>query len=500
MCRTLRERLWATAVWTTIGFFVVNLFAIIAAVITSSLATRWLGSWLPSGWTVRWYASAWEEFQLDDVLFTTFQVVFLVVLIAGVTGVPAAYALARRDFADKSILMLLFLLPPLVPPITYGIPLATVLHETNLAGSVAGVDRCQSGADRPVRDPDTFGSLLARYADNWEAPDGRTIRLRLNKPFGLLTDALAHPSSSTAFMMPERIARTPPTEQVKDMIGSGPLRFRADSPTVMAATCDVIFSCLPDLHAIESVALGPDGILSRARPGAALFEMSTNSAALVRQLHDAFRAKGAHMLDAPISGGAGGAIAGRLAMWVGGDRSVFDRCKLALDAMADRVVHVGPSGAGLVTKLVHNCSSQAMQAALAEVFVMGVKAGADPVALWEAIRQGSVGRRRAYDCLIDEFLPGTYDSPSAALRIVHKDMMVATGLARDLGVPMRFANLALADIVEAMNRGWSERDARCVMLLPQERAGVHIHADPERIQAVLDKDPPAPTDTRRGKP
>jgi putative spermidine/putrescine transport system permease protein len=139
MRRTLRERLWAAAVWTTIGFFVVNLFAIIAAVITSSFATRWLGSWLPSGWTLSWYASAWEEFQLSDVLFVTFQVVFLVVLVAGLTGVPAAYALARRDFRGKSILMLLCLLPLLVPPITYGIPLATVLYETNLAGSVAGV-------------------------------------------------------------------------------------------------------------------------------------------------------------------------------------------------------------------------------------------------------------------------------------------------------------------------------------------------------------------------
>jgi putative spermidine/putrescine transport system permease protein len=139
MRRTLRERLWATAVWTTIGFFVVNLLAIIAAVITSSFATRWLGSWLPSGWTVAWYVSAWDEFQLGDVLFVTFQVVFLVVLIAGAAGVPAAYALARRDFRGKSILLLLFLLPLLVPPITYGIPLATVLYETNLAGSVAGV-------------------------------------------------------------------------------------------------------------------------------------------------------------------------------------------------------------------------------------------------------------------------------------------------------------------------------------------------------------------------
>jgi putative spermidine/putrescine transport system permease protein len=136
---TLGERAWTTVVWTFVGFFILNLLALIATVVTSSFATRWLRSWLPSGWTVRWYASAWTEFQLDDVLLTTFQTVFLVVVIAGVLGVPAAYALARRDFPGKRLVMLLFLLPLLVPPITFGIPLATVLYQTGLAGSMAGV-------------------------------------------------------------------------------------------------------------------------------------------------------------------------------------------------------------------------------------------------------------------------------------------------------------------------------------------------------------------------
>lgn len=137
--RTLGERLWAGAVWTFVGFFVVNVVAMIAAVVTSSFATRWLRSWLPSGWTTQWYGSAWGEFQLGDVLLVTFEVVFLVVALSGLLGVPAAYALARREFPGKKLLMLLFLIPLLVPPITYGIPLATVLYQANLAGSMAGV-------------------------------------------------------------------------------------------------------------------------------------------------------------------------------------------------------------------------------------------------------------------------------------------------------------------------------------------------------------------------
>jgi putative spermidine/putrescine transport system permease protein len=136
---TLGAKLWAAAIWALVGFFILNLLAMIGTVVVSSFATRWLGTWLPAGFTTRWYASAWDEFQLGDVLSVTFQIVFLVVFLSGLLGVPAAYALARRDFPGKRLVMLLFLLPLLVPPITFGIPLATVLYRTGLAGSMSGV-------------------------------------------------------------------------------------------------------------------------------------------------------------------------------------------------------------------------------------------------------------------------------------------------------------------------------------------------------------------------
>lgn len=133
------SKLWITGVWAFVGFFVVNLLAMIASVVTSSFATRWLGTWFPAGWTTRWYSSAWSEFQLDDVLLVTFEVVGAVVVISGLLGVTAAYALARREFAGKKMVMLVILLPLIVPPITFGIPLATVLYQTGLAGTFWGV-------------------------------------------------------------------------------------------------------------------------------------------------------------------------------------------------------------------------------------------------------------------------------------------------------------------------------------------------------------------------
>ena len=139
IAQTWPQRLWAFGVWLVMAFFVVNLLALIGAVVASSLATRWLGTWFPAGWTFKWYVSAWSEFQLVDVLGVTFEIVGLVVLISGLIGVPAAYVLARREFPGKRFVTLLFLLPLLVPPITYGIPLATTLYQSGLAGTVAGV-------------------------------------------------------------------------------------------------------------------------------------------------------------------------------------------------------------------------------------------------------------------------------------------------------------------------------------------------------------------------
>lgn len=136
---TVGSKLWATAVWVITGFFILNVVAMIATVVTSSVSTRWLRSWLPEAVTTHWYLSAWHEFQLGDVLLTTFELVFTVVALAGLLGVPAAYALARRDFPCKRLVLLAFLLPLLVPPVTFGIPLATVLYQAGLGGTFWGV-------------------------------------------------------------------------------------------------------------------------------------------------------------------------------------------------------------------------------------------------------------------------------------------------------------------------------------------------------------------------
>lgn len=137
--KTVAERLWAFAIWALVIFFIINVVALVAAVVVNSFGTRWFNAWLPAGFTTRWYVAAWQEFQLNEVLIVTFEVVGAVVVLSGLLGVPAAYALARRNFPGKRIILLLFLLPMMIPPITFGIPLATVLYQLHLGGAMSGV-------------------------------------------------------------------------------------------------------------------------------------------------------------------------------------------------------------------------------------------------------------------------------------------------------------------------------------------------------------------------
>jgi 3-hydroxyisobutyrate dehydrogenase-like beta-hydroxyacid dehydrogenase len=273
----------------------------------------------------------------------------------------------------------------------------------------------------------------------------------------------------------------------------------AATAKAVAEACEVVFTSLPGPPEFQSVALGEDGLAAGFKPGCVLFDLTTNAPSLVRRLHQVYAEKGFHLLDAPVSGGPAGAKSGRLAIWVGGDRSIFDKYKKELDAIGDAARWIGPIGAGSVAKLVHNCAGYAIQTALAEVFSMGIKGGVDALALWEAVRSGAQGRSRTFDRLGDRFLVNAYDPPSFALKLAHKDMRLATDLGRELGVPMRIANLAYAELTEAINRGWENRDSRSPMLLQLERAGLKVEVDAKLVQEVLERDPPfGGLDPKRG--
>lgn len=262
----------------------------------------------------------------------------------------------------------------------------------------------------------------------------------------------------------------------------------APTPKAVAEQSDVVLTSLPGPPEVEQVAMGENGLIHGLKPGSAYFDLSTSSPTLIRKIAAEMAKNGVFALDAPVSGGPSGANSGQLAVWVGGDRGAFDKFKHVLDGFSDAPFYVGPVGAGEVAKLVHNCMGYITTAGLAEVFTMGVKAGVEPLAIWEAVRQGALGRRGVFERMIDQFLVNKYDPPNFALRLAHKDMTLATNLGREVKVPMRLANMALEEMTEAMNRGWSGRDSRSMMILQQERAGVEIAVEPARIKEILDRD------------
>jgi 3-hydroxyisobutyrate dehydrogenase-like beta-hydroxyacid dehydrogenase len=262
----------------------------------------------------------------------------------------------------------------------------------------------------------------------------------------------------------------------------------ADTPQQVMEVSEVVFTSLPGPPEVQAVVLGENGLIHGVRPGKVYFDLSTNSPTLLRHIHAEFAKVGAHVLDAPVSGGPRGARSGRLAIWVGGDREMYDQYKPVLDAIGDKPYYVGPIGAGSIAKLVHNCTGYILQTALAETFSMGIKAGVDPLVLWQAVRHGALGRRQTFDSLTEHFLPGHFDPPDFALRLARKDVSLAVEVGREFDVPMRLANLTYAELTEALNRGWGQRDSRVAMLLQEERAGVDVHVPQEKIQEILDSD------------
>lgn len=265
------------------------------------------------------------------------------------------------------------------------------------------------------------------------------------------------------------------------------------SAAEIASQCDIIFTSLPGPAEVEAVATGPGGVLEGIRPGGVYIDLSTSRPTLIRQIEPKFRAKGAHVLDAPVSGGKTGAQSRNLAVMVGGERDVFERVKPVLDAFGDKVFYAGAIGAGAVCKLVHNMIGHGIRQAIAEGITLGVKAGVDPEAVWECVRRGSVGRMSGlHGGLPATVFKGEFEPPSFALELARKDIRLATELGREFNVPMPVANIAEQLAIASMNRGWGAKDSSITFLLQEEAAGVQVrapHIDPAKAAKFISTHP-----------
>lgn len=265
-------------------------------------------------------------------------------------------------------------------------------------------------------------------------------------------------------------------EQAQPILDAG-ARW-ADSAAEVAAQADIVLSSLPGPPQVEQVGIGAGGILEGIRPGAIWVDMSTSSPLLVRTLNEKFEAKGAAMVDAPVTGGPQHCRSGELAIFLGATDEQRERVAPVLDHLATEVLHVGGLGSGAVAKLVNNAAGLAAWSLISEVISLGVKAGVDHQMIHNVLLKGGFGR----GLILSQMVPGiafkhNYEPAGFALNLGRKDVALATSLARDLNVPMPMLNLVEQNAVEVVQRGHGNKDMAVIFSLQEERAGVAMHDD-----------------------
>jgi 2-hydroxy-3-oxopropionate reductase len=208
----------------------------------------------------------------------------------------------------------------------------------------------------------------------------------------------------------------------------------AVSGKAAAAGKDVVITMLPNSPHVKEAVLGPDGVIEGVKPGAVVVDMSSIAPAASREIGAALKAKNADFLDAPVSGGEPKAVDGTLAIMAGGDRAVFEKVKPVLEKMGSSVVLVGDIGAGNVTKLANQIVVALNIAAVSEAFVLAVKAGVDPRAVFDAIKGGLAGST-VMNAKVPMILDGNF-KPGFRVELHIKDLRNALDTAHDLGVPV----------------------------------------------------------------
>lgn len=240
----------------------------------------------------------------------------------------------------------------------------------------------------------------------------------------------------------------------------------ADGPKAVAEQSGIVITMLPDSPDVERVVTGPGGVLEGIRPGALLIDMSTISPEVTRRIAAALEEQGAAMLDAPVSGGDVGAVRGTLSIMAGGRPEDFERARPVLEAMGERIVHVGASGAGQVAKAANQVVVAGVIAAVAEGLVLASRGGVPPEKIFDALAGGMAGNR-VMEVKREKFL--THDfAPGFRTELHHKDLGIALSAARAWGVALPVTALVDQMFLAMMRKGWGGEDDSALLRLIED--------------------------------
>jgi 2-hydroxy-3-oxopropionate reductase len=244
------------------------------------------------------------------------------------------------------------------------------------------------------------------------------------------------------------------------------------SPKAVAVQSDIIFTMVSDTPDVEEVILGENGIIDGASAGNLVIDMSSIAASTTRRIAATLAEKGVEMLDAPVSGGDKGAIAGTLSIMVGGKAAQFERALPLFKILGENIVHIGDHGAGQIAKTCNQVLVSQTIAAVGEALILAKAAGVDPANVRKALLGGFAGSRildvHGQRMLDHDFQPGF------KTKLHHKDMRIAMQTAHELGIALPGTALATQYLNALMGTGKAELDSAAIVLAQEQVSDVHL--------------------------
>jgi 2-hydroxy-3-oxopropionate reductase len=248
----------------------------------------------------------------------------------------------------------------------------------------------------------------------------------------------------------------------------------ARSPREVAENSETIVTMLPDSPDVRDVVVREDGVLAGIKEGGLLVDMSTISPVVTEELAAMVKERGASMLDAPVSGGEVGAIEGTLSIMVGGDEEDFERARPLFDVMGKTVTHVGPTGAGQVTKAANQVVVALTIEAVSEALVLGSKGGVAPEKILDVLSGGLAGNK-VMEVKREKFLSHTFD-PGFRSELHHKDLGIALAAGREYGVALPVTAIVDQMLLVMKRKGWGSEDHSALLRVIEDLSQHEINS------------------------
>jgi 3-hydroxyisobutyrate dehydrogenase-like beta-hydroxyacid dehydrogenase len=246
----------------------------------------------------------------------------------------------------------------------------------------------------------------------------------------------------------------------------------ATSVREVAEASEVVLTCLPASPDVEALYLEAGGLIDLARPGTILIDLSSVLPSTPRKLEPRATARGVHFLECPVSGGVSGARAATLAIMAGGDPQVLERARPVLRAIGPNIFSVGPVGAGNTVKAINNMMASVNSLAMMEGLAVGVKAGLDPMVVYEVVKASS-GGSKALERIPSAIVPRKFE-PGFKVFLMNKDLDTFNTIAKELHVPVSFSNVAQRYQQAAMAAGLADMDTSVAMTIIEQLAHVKV--------------------------